>query len=106
MGLLEFISLRIPGHACVYVCLQSEVKRVEPQAGGVSVERAGQVVLADGSAVDYDFLIVALGAETDTRGVPGVRDHAVPFNTYDDAIRVCGQLALLCEALLDVAPFL
>ena len=45
-------------------------------------------MLADGGSVAYDWLVVSLGAETATFGVPGVKDNALPFATFDDAQRV------------------
>jgi demethylphylloquinone reductase len=53
---------------------------------------AGRVVLDSGDAVEYDYLVVALGAEADDRGVPGVRERAVPFVSLDDALRVKATL--------------
>lgn len=50
----------------------------------------GVVVLSDGASVPYDWLVVSLGAETSTFGVPGVRECALPFATYQDSQRVSG----------------
>ncbi len=46
------------------------------------------VRLADGSSLPYDYLLVALGSQPDSRGVPGVKEWAVPFNSHEDALRV------------------
>ena len=46
------------------------------------------MVLADGGAVEYDWLVLALGSRTATFGIPGVRELALPFCTFDDAQRV------------------
>lgn len=51
----------------------------------------GTVVLADGGSVPYDWLVVSLGAETSTFGVPGVKENALPFATFQDAQRVGGR---------------
>ena len=48
-------------------------------------------MLADGGSVPYDWLVVSLGAETATFGVPGVKENAIPFSTYQDAQRVGGR---------------
>lgn len=48
----------------------------------------GTVTLSNGSVVEYDWLVVALGAETTTFGIPGARQLAVPFCTYADALQV------------------
>ena len=48
----------------------------------------GLITLADGQIVEYDWLVLALGAETTTFGIPGVRELALPFSTFDDANKV------------------
>jgi NADH dehydrogenase len=47
-----------------------------------------QVVLQDGQALDYDRLLIALGAETNYGGVPGAREHSFPLRTFDEALRL------------------
>ena len=61
----------------------------------------GTVVLADGDSVPYDWLVVSLGAETSTFGVPGVKENAMPFATFQDAQRVRGYWAR--EAVTEAA---
>ncbi|KAL4423108.1 hypothetical protein ABPG77_004791 [Micractinium sp. CCAP 211/92] len=77
--------------------VQGRVAAVQPehttQDGGSL--GGGVVVLADGASVPYDWLVVSLGAETATFGVPGVRECALPFSTYQDSQRVAARLALL-----------
>lgn len=53
-------------------------------------DAAGAVTLSDGTQLPYDFLVVALGGQPDSRGVPGVKEWAVPFAGYEDALRVSG----------------
>lgn len=72
----------------------ASVQLEHPIEGGGSTG-GGTVQLADGSEVPYDWLVVALGAETTTRGVPGVRECALLFSTYTDALRLKGRLELL-----------
>jgi hypothetical protein len=48
----------------------------------------GIVTLSHGSVVEYDWLVVALGAESTTFGIPGARELAVPFCTFEDAVKV------------------
>jgi NADH:ubiquinone reductase (non-electrogenic) len=55
----------------------------------------GTVVLSDGTAVEYDWLVLALGGETTTFGVPGAADLALPFCTYEDAVEVDARLTEL-----------
>jgi NADH:ubiquinone reductase (non-electrogenic) len=46
----------------------------------------GVVVLESGATLPYDWLVLALGAETSHGGVPGAREHALPFSSYADAL--------------------
>jgi hypothetical protein len=62
---------------------QAKVSEVQPEGSA-----GGSVLLSTGEVVEYDWLVVALGAEVDARGVPGVREHAVPFSSYEDALKV------------------
>lgn len=47
-----------------------------------------QVLLTDGLALTYDWLIVALGAETDDGGVPGARAYSLPLRTHHEALQL------------------
>lgn len=56
-------------------------------------------MLADGAAVEYDWLVLALGSRSTTFGIPGVRELALPFCTFDDAQRVRGRTKEKVQAL-------
>ncbi len=69
----------------------------------ITLSVGGRVVLADGGAVEYDWLVLALGSRTATFGIPGVRELALPFCTFDDAQRVRRQgRAALCKHLVNL----
>ena len=81
--------------------VRGRVAAVKPEGGGGadgSSDGGGTVVLASGEALTYDWLVLALGAETVTFGVPGVKEHAVPFSSYEDAARVAARLDALAAA--------
>lgn len=63
---------------------RARVAAVEP------LER--QVRLADGGALAYDRLVIALGGESSDRGIPGVAAHAIPLRSYADARRLRQQI--------------
>ncbi len=67
---------------------------VEPeqllQDGGSAT--GGRVLLSGGEVIEYDWLVVALGAESDPKGVPGVREHAVKFTDLEDAVKIKEKL--------------
>lgn len=75
--------------------IQDKVSEVAPeemlQDGGSA--SGGTVRLASGAEVEYDWLVVSLGAAADPRGVPGVREYARPFVTVEDAEFVAQRLA-------------
>ncbi|EFJ21917.1 hypothetical protein SELMODRAFT_268023 [Selaginella moellendorffii] len=48
----------------------------------------GKVYLESGIQVEYDWLVLALGAETKMDMVPGALEHALPFSTLEDALRL------------------
>jgi len=48
----------------------------------------GEVDLEDGRSISADYLVLALGAETNYFTIRGLHEHAHPFKTFDDALRV------------------
>ena len=77
--------------------VQGRVSAVRPEestADGGS-EGGGIVLLDSGDAVPYDWLVLALGAETNTFGISGVKEHAWSFTSYKDADRLNAKLAAL-----------
>jgi NADH:ubiquinone reductase (H+-translocating) len=61
------------------------------------------VHLEDGSALDYDHLIVASGATAEFFGVAGASEHARPLYTLGDARRLRNDL-LRCLERVDAHP--
>lgn len=48
--------------------------------------------------LSYDHLVIALGNVTDFRQSPGLHEHALPFKTLSDAIRIRNHLIEVIEA--------
>ncbi len=59
-----------------------EVTSVDLAAKTVTIERPRNDGVAD---IPFDHLVVALGAENSTHGVPGAAEHTFPLKTLDDA---------------------
>ncbi len=90
----------MPEVAATYFDLKSIVTFPLTQVlGGLAVEPVrdtvsaldlahGKVALASGSSLAYDYLIIALGAETNYYGIPGLQQAALGLKTFDDAIRI------------------
>lgn len=80
--------------------VQGRVAAVHPEeatADGGS-QGGGTVILTSGQSLPYDWLVLALGAETATFGIPGVKEYAVAFSTYEDAVRVNARLEALASS--------
>lgn len=46
------------------------------------------VELADGTTLDYDYVIVALGSDTAFYGIPGLEENALTLKSLDDALEI------------------
>lgn len=72
------------------------------QAVSVDVE-ARRVALADGTALEYDRLVVATGATTGFFAVPGASQHSMPLYTLADARHLRNDI-LGCLEAADAHP--
>lgn len=72
-----------------------EATDVDLEARSVSIQHP---VLARSSTLRFDHLVLALGAETSTLGVPGVAEHTFPLKTLPDAARLRTQVGSAFEA--------
>lgn len=59
---------------------QGTVTRIDP------LQR--HVLLDDGTMLEYDKLVIALGTLPDYAGIPGAAEHTLPLRFYEDAIRL------------------
>lgn len=59
---------------------QGQVQDIDPEAR--------QVTLQDGTAIEYDSLVLALGGDTPLQIVPGAAEYAYPFRQLSDARRL------------------
>ena len=57
---------------------------VQGRIDGVDVD-GRTVSLADGSTIDYDYLLIAIGSSTAFYGIPGLEEHAHTLKGLDDA---------------------
>lgn len=74
--------------------IQGQVSAVEPN-NTVSPSSAGRVLLKDGEPIEYDWLVLAIGSDATPRKVPGAKELAIPFVTFDDAMKVRSHLEVL-----------
>lgn len=62
--------------------------------GGSSTSKdiGGTVLLESGLKIEYDWLLLALGAESKRDIVPGAADYALPFSSLEDVLEIERQL--------------
>ncbi|XP_057417534.1 alternative NAD(P)H-ubiquinone oxidoreductase C1, chloroplastic/mitochondrial isoform X2 [Lotus japonicus] len=80
--------------------LKDRVKLLHPSDhGGMNGSKAstsgGTVHLESGLHIEYDWLVLALGAEAKLDVVPGAAEFAIPFSTLEDARKVNNRLTTL-----------
>ncbi len=70
------------------------------QARAESVDLARQTVTLSNSsqALEYDYLVLATGAESRPLNIPGVDEHALPFRSTRDALTLNARLAQVVRA--------
>jgi len=64
----------------------------------------GRLGLADGSQLDFDYLILAAGAETNFFGIAGMAEHAWPLYTLADAVALRAHVLSTLEAVAASRP--
>ncbi|KAI5384122.1 variant 3, Nuclear pore complex subunit, partial [Lathyrus oleraceus] len=80
--------------------LKDKVKVLKPSDhlgvnGSNASTRGGTVHLESGLHIEYDWLVLALGAEAKLEVVPGAVEFAIPFSTLEDARKVNNRLTIL-----------
>lgn len=60
-----------------------------------------RVALSDGRKIAYDYLVVALGAETPDFGIPGIEQYAHTLKSRDDAMAIATEIR---EETLQASP--
>lgn len=67
----------------------------KPTSGALRYSCAGSVQLESDLLIEYDWLVLALGAEPKLDVVPGAVEYALPFSTFEDACKVNDKLQSL-----------
>ncbi len=63
----------------------------------VKVDPQNNTVETDTGILDYDYLVLAIGAETNYFGIESVKQNALPMKTIDDALNLRNHLLLNLE---------
>ena len=63
----------------------TKVNFVQTEIVGIDLEKR-EVVSKGGQRYDFDYLVLGLGAETETFGIPGVSEYCYKFKTLNEAL--------------------
>ncbi|MBI4132020.1 MAG: NAD(P)/FAD-dependent oxidoreductase [Candidatus Sungbacteria bacterium] len=61
------------------------------------------ITFASGNRMNFEYLIVALGAQTNFFGIPGMERFSFPLKTFEDALRLRNRIEELAAANKDGA---
>jgi NADH dehydrogenase len=61
------------------------------------VVKLGAGLMPQTHELEFDHLVVALGNVTDFRGIPGLPEHALPFKTLADSVRIRNHVINVLE---------
>ncbi len=68
----------------------------------MGIDRQEQTILfSDGERVSYDDLVIAMGVEVATFGIPGVAEYALPMKTLPDAFAIRDRLHGFVQGYMD-----
>jgi NADH dehydrogenase len=73
------------------------VREIEDVDMDRRVVRLGAGLTPQNHELEFDHLVVALGNVTDFRGVPGLPEHALPFKTLADSVRIRNHVINVLE---------
>jgi demethylphylloquinone reductase len=73
---------------------ETDIRFIQGSVDWIDKEQKS-ITLEDGTELDYDRLVLALGCETPSESVTGVTENAIPFRTLQDAYKLDGKLRIL-----------
>ncbi len=79
---------------CDYEFIHGEVKRIDLEK---------KIVELDESKLDYDYLVIALGAKTNFYNIPGAEENSFTLKSLDEAIRLRNHFIHMFEKYADSA---
>lgn len=64
-----------------------EIRFIDEEAVGMEPEKR-VIFLKSGGGINFEYVIIAIGAETNFFGIPGMKEHSCPLKTFEDAVRI------------------
>ncbi|MFN7088573.1 MAG: NAD(P)/FAD-dependent oxidoreductase, partial [Candidatus Paceibacteria bacterium] len=79
-----------------YALWQSKVTFVQGKVESIDFKEKF-ITLADGQKIDFEYLVIALGSETNYFGIPGLKEHSYPLKNLYDALHVRDKVISLFQ---------
>ncbi|PJE58048.1 MAG: hypothetical protein COU81_02765 [Candidatus Portnoybacteria bacterium CG10_big_fil_rev_8_21_14_0_10_36_7] len=64
----------------------------------ISVDTSLKQIFTDSKVLNYDYLVVSTGAETEYFNTPGAKENSMPLKTLENAIALRNKIAWLVES--------
>lgn len=64
----------------------------------ITIDRDRRIVTCGAEEINYDYLVIATGAESNDYGVPGVSQASLPLKTLADAVLIRKRIIENCDA--------
>jgi len=71
---LEMVLNRLPVNF-----IQAEIKNIDPQK---------KIIVLANNKISYDYLVIALGSETNFFNLPGLKEKALELKNFNDAVKI------------------
>lgn len=88
-------AMRLKSSICIPI---DDVIRRFPMArfigeAAIAVDPGRHIIsFASGNAMSFDYLVVAIGAETNFYGIPGMAEYSIPLKTFEDSVRLRNRI--------------
>jgi len=69
----------------------------------VGINQQNNTIETETETIAYDYLVLAVGTESNYFGIPNVKQHSLPMKTVDDAINLRNHLLLSFEKAVQTA---
>lgn len=69
----------------------TQIRFLQGEATGLDKEKR-IIFLKDGKRLSFEFLVLAIGSETNYFNIPGLKQHSYPLKQFEDAIRIRNKI--------------
>ncbi|MBI3335345.1 MAG: FAD-dependent oxidoreductase [Candidatus Portnoybacteria bacterium] len=79
-----------------HLVLNKRIEFIKAEIASIETEKH-YVLFADGNGVDFDYLVIALGAQTNFYDIPGLKEHGLELKDFVSAVKIRRSVKLADE---------